>query len=304
MRGRFYLKDFFMNLKQPTTYEQQVQLLKGKGFIIQNDEYVINFLKTTNYYCFSAYLLPYKISNSPDKYKQGIDISSPILAYMFDKQISALLYETIGDIESHLRTLFAYELSHKYGPECYYDRSIFKLRMSQADYNNYIKKVKEAIRNNARTPTVKHHENKYSGKFPFWVIVEFLSLGTLTKFYADLTSQNQKLLSNKGFQIMPNQMTSWAKCLTDLRNRIAHYSRLYYWRFLSIPANPVNTKHKYKMDDTLFSQIYMLKQLYVDKEHWNRHIVGRIKVILDLFSDTDVIKHIKFPPNWEDLLTN
>jgi len=49
-----------MDLKQPTTYEQQVQLLKDKGFIVKNDEYVINFLKKTNYYCFSAYLLPYK----------------------------------------------------------------------------------------------------------------------------------------------------------------------------------------------------------------------------------------------------
>lgn len=60
-----------MDLKQPTTYEQQVQLLKDKGFIVKNDEYVINFLKKTNYYCFSAYLLPYKISNSPEKYKKA-----------------------------------------------------------------------------------------------------------------------------------------------------------------------------------------------------------------------------------------
>lgn len=291
-----------MDLKQPTTYEQQVQLLKDKGFIVKNDEYVINFLKKTNYYCFSAYLLPYKISNSPEKYKQGINISLPILAHMFDRQLSAVLYEAIGNIESHLRTLFSHELSHKYGPECYYNRSIFKTRMSQTAYNNYIKKVKEAIRNNSRTPVVKHHKNKYNGKFPFWVVIEFLSLGTLTKFYVDLTSQNQKLLSKKGFQIMPTQMALWVKCLTDLRNRIAHYSRLYHWRFLSIPVDPINTQ--YKMDDTLFSQIYMLKQIYVDKEHWNRHIVGRIKSIINLFSDTDIIKHIKFPPNWEELLTN
>ena len=34
-----------MDLKQPTTYEQQVQLLKDKGFIVKNDEYVISFLQ-------------------------------------------------------------------------------------------------------------------------------------------------------------------------------------------------------------------------------------------------------------------
>ena len=59
-----------MDLKQPTTYEQQVQLLKDKGFIVKNDEYVINFLKKQITTVFSAYLLPYKISNSPEKYKK------------------------------------------------------------------------------------------------------------------------------------------------------------------------------------------------------------------------------------------
>ena len=61
MRGRFYLEDFFvMDLKQPTTYEQQVQLLKDKGFIVKNDEYVINFLKKQITTVFRL-LLPYKI---------------------------------------------------------------------------------------------------------------------------------------------------------------------------------------------------------------------------------------------------
>ena len=42
-------------IKQPKTYEQQVELIKEKGFIVNNDTECISFLKQANYYRLSAY---------------------------------------------------------------------------------------------------------------------------------------------------------------------------------------------------------------------------------------------------------
>ena len=37
-------------MKQPKTFAQQVEIIKEKGFIINNDTECINFLKQANYY--------------------------------------------------------------------------------------------------------------------------------------------------------------------------------------------------------------------------------------------------------------
>lgn len=47
-------------IKQPKTYEQQVELIKEKGFIVNNDTECISFLKQANYYRLSAYFLPFR----------------------------------------------------------------------------------------------------------------------------------------------------------------------------------------------------------------------------------------------------
>ena len=50
-------------IKQPKTYEQQVELIKEKGFIVNNDTECISFLKQANYYRLSAYFLPFRKKN-------------------------------------------------------------------------------------------------------------------------------------------------------------------------------------------------------------------------------------------------
>ena len=37
-------------IKQPKTYEQQVELIKEKGFIVNNDKECISYLKKEKYY--------------------------------------------------------------------------------------------------------------------------------------------------------------------------------------------------------------------------------------------------------------
>ena len=50
-------------IKQPKTYEQQVELIKEKGFIVNNDTECISFFKQANYYRLSAFFLPFRKKN-------------------------------------------------------------------------------------------------------------------------------------------------------------------------------------------------------------------------------------------------
>jgi len=51
---------------------------------------------------------------------------------------------------------------------------------------------------NRRTLVVKHHQGKYGGQFPIWVIIEFFSMGMLSYCYSDLKSEDQKTIDRVG----------------------------------------------------------------------------------------------------------
>ena len=47
-------------MKLPKTYEEQVEIIKEKGFIVDDDKVCKDFLKQANYYRLSAYFLPFR----------------------------------------------------------------------------------------------------------------------------------------------------------------------------------------------------------------------------------------------------
>ena len=58
----FYTEKGNLILKEPKIFEEQLTLIKGKGFIIPEgkEQECIEFLQKTNYYRLSAYFLPFR----------------------------------------------------------------------------------------------------------------------------------------------------------------------------------------------------------------------------------------------------
>ena len=54
-------------LKNPTTIEEQIELLKNREVVIEDENFAKKFLRIYNYYFVTGYLYPYKTSE--DKYK-------------------------------------------------------------------------------------------------------------------------------------------------------------------------------------------------------------------------------------------
>ena len=54
-------------LKKPTTIEEQIELLKNREVVIEDENFAKKFLRIYNYYFVTGYLHPYKTNE--DKYK-------------------------------------------------------------------------------------------------------------------------------------------------------------------------------------------------------------------------------------------
>ena len=196
-----------MEVKKPTTFEQQLIVIKDKGFVINDERQCLDLLHRVNYYALSAYLLPFKLGKN--EYVKGVDFEIIERIYEFDKKIRSLIFSLIEDIELFLRTQISYYHAHKYGPLGYLDNENYS---SRHRHDVFLTKIeKECIEANSKTLVVKHHKEEYDGNFPIWVMIEYFTMGMLSHFYADLETSDKKYLSRELFDTAPGYLDSWLK---------------------------------------------------------------------------------------------
>jgi len=283
-------------LKNPTTFQDQVTLLQNKRIIIPDASQCIELLSTANYYRLSGYLLPFMQSGSSTCF-MDVEFDRLLNIYRFDAELRNLISFAIEKIEIYLRTQFAYYSAHHYGAAGY---------MSSASYNSrhnhamFLSKINQCISENSNTLVVRHHMNKYNGQFPIWVIVDFFSIGMLSYFYRGMKNNDKANLAQSMYGVNYQTLESWMRCITDLRNKCAHYSRLYYWVFPAIPRMPSNTA--YVPTRRLFAQLYMLKLMYPYPDKWNDDFVKPLEKIIQKYKTHISLNHIDFPYRWKSIL--
>lgn len=285
-----------MKLKEPTTFHEQAELLVKKNIIVTDMNDCEAFLSHVNYYRFSAYFLPF-LNKKTGQCFDGITFERIRQIYKFDQNLRALIFEVIEDIEIHIRTELAYYHSHKYGADGYMLRENYN---SRHDHIKFLDHVTACIQENEKTLVVKHHNEKYNGQFPLWVIIEFFSIGMLSHFYRSLIKKDQKIIAKDLYGVTPEILQSWMRCITDLRNKCAHYSRIYYWIFPATPKMPKGTK--YVPTRRLFAQLYMLKLMYPDKNKWNTLYLNALSELIEKYTPYISLKHIDFPESWKSIL--
>ena len=110
-------------------------------------------------------------------------------------------------------------------------------------------------------------------------------------------------VSHGGTFFMPDPIknpTTYEQQLAKLRNICAHYGRLYYRNFPSVPAGfKTEGKDRYR----LWTIMQSVKELYYDAEKWNTSILKPMVNLFKEYKDDINLAHIAFPLNWVDLLT-
>lgn len=266
-------------------------------------------LKRTNYYRLSAYFLPFRLQDGT--YQSGTSLENVYGIYEFDKRLTVLLCGLIEETEVFVKCQIAYYHSIKYGALGYLDDENFL--PSKADKHRELMSIfQKEVANNKDAPCVKHHILKYGGKFPFWAAVELFTLRNISQFYSQMTAADKKsvcteMLCMTGYTYTYTQMESLLFCLTHLRNKCAHFSRLYYYKFGTIPKFPdyvsqniiINAQNLH-----IYQYLYVLKLLTPVSERWTSFIT-ELDALIDAYSDKIKLEHIGFPNSWkQELLSN
>lgn len=280
--------------KKATTYEEQIQILKKRGCVIQDEAFCAQKLSEINYYRLAAYFLPFK--QADDTYCVGTSFEKVYHIYEFDRKLRALLFSAIEDIEVSFRSKLAYFHAHKYGPTGYLDPANFS---PKHDSKIFQEKIDAEIKSNSKVLFVQHHVQHYNGVFPIWVISELFTFGMVSYFYADMVTADRKAIASDLYQSVPKNVSSWLRCCTDLRNICAHYGRLYFRIFSAIPAGiemPEAAKRR------LWGAVFAVRALFPDADKWNSGFLPGLEALFEEYGEYIDLYHIAFPKSWKNIL--
>lgn len=278
-------------IKEPATYEQQIEKLRQRGICMPDG--CQSFLSQVNYYRLSGYILPF-LNQDTDRCRIATTFSTIKGVYDFDTRLRSLTLLAIERVEIYIRTQLAYFHAHTYGALGYIDSANYNCKH---DHISFMSHIQSSIDSNSKSPVVIHHMRVYDGKFPIWVIIDYFTVGMLSYFYADLKNHDKATIAKEMYGANYQMVESWMRCLTDLRNRCAHYSRLYYWVFSAVPFM---NKSAFAPDRTLYTQLYMLKLMYPDRAEWNARFYEPLVKLIEEYKDAIQLKHIGFPDDWRD----
>ena len=275
-------------MKNPSTIEEQIQILKDKGFSISDEESAKKYLKHIWYYRLSHYFNYFLDNHNWEEHS----FKNILNLYIFDRKLKLILSDMMERIEISLKTNLVNDLSLKYWDSCFFmNKDIY------FDEKNYIKVIewyeKEKVKNKSIS---KNGLNTIES----WKLFDGLTFWSVVFSYWALSTWNKKLIA-KNYNIYYDELYSWLLCLTDIRNICAHYDKL-WWRKMTRNLLFKHPKLKWFNIDRNSIYAYVVIISIILKEIWTEsHFLDKIE---DLFQEEDYINIDKekmwFSKNWKE----
>ena len=292
----------FLPMKPPLTYGEQLQRMRDRGLIIDDEADAIAWLSDTNYYRVRGYWITLE---QEDRFLPGTTLADIREIYRLDRELRSWLWNAIGPIEVKARTSFAYHLSLACGPLAHKTPGFFTNRKAHSkSMGGYARALARAERDGV--PCVVHNLRKY-GDLPVWAAVEIMSMGTVSQLYGNLSDQAAyadgatvtKAIAHD-FDIKPFLLKSWLRHLTYIRNLCGHHIRIYN-RTMTTRATLLKADSRYdgpKAFPTIITLMRMYERLWPDD--W-RSMAEDLACLIDAHPSV-ALEPMGFPDDWRTII--
>ena len=297
--------------------DEQVEILKHKGMIVQDEKYAKRVLLRENYFFLNGYRHLFVYSEKDKRFKNGVTFEEMYSLFLFDRSFRNVIFKYLLVIENNLKSIISYQLSKKYGyreRDYLKEKNFTKAPEKRAQLNDLLKKMKRQIRVNVSQHSATLHYLSNYGYIPLWILVKVLSFGIVSEMYQILKPEDQKEIA-KIYEIEPDVLTVYLPILANYRNLCAHEDILYenktqkciddtvYHQLLKIPKE--NDEYIQGKND-LFALIIIMKHLLYYEEFKNmslelNNVIETLDYNLHTIKIDKVLERMGFPLNWLDL---
>ena len=304
--------------KEFKTIDEQIEILKRKGLIIEDEEETKEILLRENYFFINGYRLLLMNSYSDKTFVKGSTFKELYALFLFDRSMRNIIFKYLLIIENQLKSITSYQLSKKYG---YQEKDYLNPKNFTEDRSkirrvkDLIEKMKRQVRINGTKHNATLHYIKNYGYVPMWVLVKVLSFGIVCELYSVLKKEDQIEIASV-FNVSTEYLENFLPILANYRNLCAHEDIMFDHKTEKvIPDTEYHEKlNIFKMDDEyiygkndIFAVIIMLKYL-LRKEDFRIMLkeIDYEKELLDSRIDSipieKILDRMGIPKNYLDLL--
>lgn len=278
----------------PMSIEKQIDNLKDKGLIIENEAYAQEVLGRISYFrLVKAYSLNMKVKNG--NYYDGVRFEDIVDLYSFNARFRQSLFTQIEKIEVAARCRIGNYFAETYGVLGYRDSNHF---MNAEYHRRFLEDAEGEIRRNAKAPFVKNFKEHYEeGALPVYALVEVLSFGSLSKFFKNMKNEDKKSIA-RSFGVGYTYFESWLESIAYVRNICAHYGRVYNAKLSKTPQ--LYREYKGVANNRIFGVLLCMKHISGTDLHWNL-FVDELALLFERYEKADC-KTMGFPNDWKSLL--
>jgi len=308
-----------MGSKTFKNLDEQIELLKEKGLIIDDEYYVKEILLRENYFFLNGYRHLFLKDDGSRKFIKGTNFHELHGMFNFDRQLRNILFKNILIVENNLKSILSYVMSKNHGfKEQHYlnSENFVKDYNKSRQINDLIRKMKRQINVNGKQhQATSHYINNY-GYIPLWVVVKVLSFGIVGELYSVLQKEDQEEIAEI-YNVSVNNLINYFPIIANYRNLCAHEDLCYnnkthkkiehtkYHDILNIPKND-EYEYIYGVND-LFAIIIIMKQILKEDDfHLMMNEISYELDILDGKLETieidKVLEEMGFPLNYKEIV--
>ena len=306
-----------MKSKTFKTLDEQIDILKNKGLVIEDIDETRKILLRENYFFLSGYRHLFLESDSK-RFLDGTTFRELYAMFTFDRQIRNIIFKNILIVENNLKSILAYVMSKNHGfkENNYLNPNNFvKDSKKKKQINDLIRKMKRQISVNGKQHAATAHYLINYGYIPLWVVVKVLSFGIVGELYTILQYQDQLEIAN-AFGVDVLSMIEYLPLLANYRNLCAHEDICYnnktqkaiedtkYHRMLYITKS--DGEYIYGKND-LFAIVIILKFI-LDKDDFTlfmneiRYEIDSLEGKFEVICIDKVLYAIGFPNNYKEIV--
>lgn len=306
-----------MKTKEFKTLDEQIEILKNRGLVINDIDKTEELLLRENYFFINGYRHIFMKNHKEDSFIPGTTFEELYAVFQFDRSFRNVLFKNLLIVENNLKSIIAYKLSKKYGirEKDYLKPSNFSQDIKKVrQVNDVLNKIKRQIKLNGRQHSATLHYISNYGYVPLWILVKLLSFGMINELYSIL-KPDDKLAIAEYYNIDVETLGIYIALLSNYRNLCAHEDIVYdhrtqkeipdtrYHMELDVPTT--NDEYVYGKND-IFAVIIMLKCMltesdftdFVNEVSYDLNLLdGRVNII----PQSKILDRMGFPSNWEEI---
>lgn len=219
------------------TFDEQIELMRKRGIVVQNNDYTLEKLSSISYYSLiNGYKNTLLQDNKKDVFVKGTTFDMIYRLYLFDSSLSNTLLKYILYVERALKTKLSYRIAQMYGvhQNDYLDSLNYFTRN-----NNLVSKVLNHLKTKCSSPmrnTTSYYYANNKNHLPPWILVNDISFNITIEWYKILKGvdksfivENMIIHNDGSISVVDKKelLNKSLQLLLDYRNSLAHGNKVF-----------------------------------------------------------------------------